>query len=129
MQFESRIDIVSFYGAFIEDSDLKLILESLIKKLILEYQYDVDETHVYLQRKHRGFSIALITQALRSGFLYELTAPSKVLWGCDIEGRFLILALWLYDRNRKPAFKWTQESIAQVEFIHVKTAFWEGDAK
>lgn len=106
---------------------MKLVLEPLIQKLILEYQYDVDETHVYLHRKHRGFSVNLITQTLNRGFLYELTAPSKVLWGCEFEGRFLILALWLYDRNRKPSFKWTQESIAQVEFIHVKTAFWLGD--
>jgi hypothetical protein len=64
--------------------------------------------------------------ALSNDYLYELTAPNKILWGFQIENNFLILALWLYDIDKKPAFKWTQESIKYIGFIHVKTAFWRG---
>lgn len=80
-------------------------------------------------RKHRGFTLDILLEVLNDGYLFELTAPNKVLWGMEIDGKILILALWLFDDFQKPAFKWTKESIEKVTFVHIKTAFWKEETK
>jgi hypothetical protein len=105
---------------------LKLILEAVIKDLIVQGNYDFNEKHIFEDNKNRGFSSILLIEALENGYLDELTAPTKVLWGYEINGNVLILSLWLLKNDRKAAFKWTEESIKDIEHIHVRTSFWKG---
>jgi hypothetical protein len=105
---------------------LEQILEAVIKNLIAQGKYDFNADHILEESKNRGFSSIMIIEALENGYLDELTAPTKVLWGYEINGKVLILSLWLLRNDRKAAFKWTEESIKDIEHIHARTSFWKG---
>lgn len=100
-------------------------LESIIRHLVAQSKFRINENHILNHRGYRGFSIEEVRHALKNGFLYKLQKPHRALWGYSVEPSqdLIVLSLWILDEHGEFALDWHKSGSMVIDLIYVKTAY------
>ena len=98
-------------------------LETMIRSLVAQHKFRIDEKHILRERAQRGFTTEEVLYSLKNGFLYKLQKPHRVLWGYQQDKNLIVLSLWLLDVDGEFAVNWHKSNSLIIDLVYVKTAY------